>query len=158
MILPRQAREKLRGVVSQCPASKLDVVAVRVVQLRRGLRRAAVQAIEIKRRGAKVCRPPWEAVFQQRGFQVQRDVVIQELAEERHARRHGGIVRTGDRRVQNRLNGIDENIQGIDRAAFYAELPGLFTRLVGLEVNGGRVGNIRVKESSGRWGCVGLMT
>ena len=78
--------------------------------------------------------------------------MVQELTEEGHAGRHVGIVgivRTELSGIQDRLNGIGQVIQGVDDAAFFAELFGLFTYRIGRRGVGGKSGNMRVKELSG---------
>jgi hypothetical protein len=70
------------------------------------------------------------AWFEQGGLWVKRDIVVQELTEEGHAGRHVGIVgiiRTEYAGFRDRLYGVGEVIQGVDKAAFFAQLLGLCT-------------------------------
>ena len=79
----------------------------------------------------------------ERGFRIKGQIVIKELTEDRDTGRHVGvvwIVGTEDVRIENRLNGIGEIIQRIDRAAFFAELFRLLPGLVGRRGKGRKLG------------------
>lgn len=84
--------------------------------------------------GAKVRRLPGLSLLEQRRFQRQREIVIQELTEERDPSRHVrivGIIRVEDGRICNRLDRISEEIQCAIDSPLDAELFRLLSCLVG---------------------------
>ena len=98
------------------------------------MRSIAIYAVEIKRGGAEIRRFFGVVWFEQWGLWVKRDIVVQELTEEGHAGRHGGIVgiiRTEYSGFCDRLYGVGKVIQGVDKAAFFAQLLGLCTYGIG---------------------------
>lgn len=73
-------------------------------------------------------------ILQDRRFQRESEIMVQELPEERDAGRHVrivGIVRA-ERRISNRQDRIGQIVPGIEEASFHAELLRLFSGFVGL--------------------------
>jgi len=124
---------------------RLAAVDGPVVQVRRGHRPAAVQAVQVEGGDAEVPdRLRVLAAGQARG-RVEGHVVVEELADEGEAGGDGGVVGVGGAlgRVGDQGDRVRQVVAGVYGPAGTAQL-GQGGRIVGVSAaNGGRVGNSR---------------